>query len=192
MVRQDASGIPFAGKSAGSNAGRDRLLDIYEFLEENGIEYQRQDHPAVYTVEEGRRLVPPLPGAKTKNLFLRDRNGIRHFLVVVGYDKVVDLRALRGVLGVSKLGFASPERLQRYLGVDPGSVSILGVVHDTDGEVEVVMDENLWAAEALQCHPLVNTSTLVITRAGIQRFLDLTGHRVRVIDVPSRHQQDTE
>lgn len=180
------------GKGAGCNAVRERLLDIYAFLEENGIEYRRQDHPAVYTVEEGRRLVPPLPGAKTKNLFLRDRKGTRHFLVVVGYDKVVDLRALRGVLGVSKLGFASPERLQRYLGVDPGSVSILGVVHDRKGEVEVVMDENLWAAEALQCHPLVNTSTLVIARAGIQRFLDVTGHRVRVVAVPSRDQTGTE
>ena len=69
------------------------MTDIYAFLTQNDIAYQRQDHPAVFTCEEALRLVPPLPGAKTKNLFLRDRKGRRHFLVVVGYEKAVDLKA---------------------------------------------------------------------------------------------------
>lgn len=161
-------------------------MKIYQFLAEHGIEYERHDHPPVFTCEEAERLVPPMPAAKTKNLFLRDRKGRRHFLVVVGYEKAVDLKALTSLLGVSKLGFASPARLEKYLGVDPGSVSILGLVNDVDGEVEVVVDEDLWEAEALRCHPLVNTSTLVIAREDMQRFLDLTGHRVRVLDVPGR------
>jgi Ala-tRNA(Pro) deacylase len=162
------------------------LTDIYAFLAENGIAYQRQDHPAIFTVDEGRRLVPPLPGSKTKNLFLRDRKGQRHFLVVVGYDKAVDLKRLKDLLGVSKLGFASPERLKKYLGVDPGSVSVLGVVNDSDAEVEVIFDEELWQAEKLQCHPLVNTSTLVISKDELERFLKITGHDVRVLVVPGR------
>jgi Ala-tRNA(Pro) deacylase len=140
----------------------------------------------VFTVEEALRLVPPLPGAKTKNLFLRDRKGLRHFLVVVGYGKAVDLKALTSLLGVSKLGFASPARLQRYLGVTPGAVSIMGVVNDSHREVEVIVDKDLWDARAFQCHPLVNTSTLVISRDHLQRFLDATGHQVHVLDVPSR------
>jgi Ala-tRNA(Pro) deacylase len=162
------------------------LVDIYEFLETHDIAYERQDHPAVFTVEEALRLVPPLPAAKTKNLFLRDRKGRRHFLVVVGYDKSVDLKALTPLLNVTKLGFASPARLQRYLGVDPGSVSILGVVNDSDNAVEVIVDQDLWQAQAFQCHPLVNTSTLVISRDHLQRFLDLTGHPVTVLKVPGR------
>lgn len=161
-------------------------MEIYQFLAEHGIEYERHDHPPVFTCEEAERLVPPMPAAKTKNLFLRDRKGRRHFLVVVGYEKAVDLKALTALLGVSKLGFASPARLEKYLGVDPGSVSILGLVNDVDGEVEVVVDEDLWEAEALRCHPLVNTSTLVISREDMQRFLELTGHRVQVLDVPGR------
>ena len=136
--------------------------------------------------EQALRLVPPLPAAKTKNLFLRDRKGRRHFLVAVGYEKAVNLKALASLLGVSKLGFASAERLQRYLGVDPGSVSILGVVNDVDQEVEVIVDKDLWGAKAFQCHPLVNTSTLVISRDDIQRFLEITGHPVRLLDVPGR------
>jgi Ala-tRNA(Pro) deacylase len=161
-------------------------MDIYQFLADHDIEYKRHDHPPVYTCEEALRLVPPLPAAKTKNLFLRDRKGRRHFLVAVGYEKAVDLKALAPLLGVRKLGFASAERLQRYLGVDPGSVSILGLVHDVNQEVEVIVDKDLWEAKAFQCHPLVNTSTLVISRDHIQRLLEITGHPVRVLDVPGR------
>ena len=161
-------------------------MDIYQFFADHAIEYERHDHPPVYTCEEALRLVPPLPGTKTKNLFLRDRKGRRHFLVTVGYEKAVDLKALASLLGVSKLGFASAERLERYLGVDPGSVSILGVVNDVNQEVEVIVDQDLWGAKAFQCHPLVNTSTLVISRDHLQRFLEITGHPVRLLDVPSR------
>lgn len=161
-------------------------MDIYQFLDDHDIEYERHDHPAVFTCKEAERLVPPMPGAKTKNLFLRDRKGRRHLLVVVGYEKSVDLRALSPLLGVSKLGFASPARLERYLGVEPGSVSILGLVNDVNLEVEVIVDQDLWEAEAFRCHPLVNTSTLVISRDDLQHFLEITGHRLRLLDVPGR------
>jgi Ala-tRNA(Pro) deacylase len=161
-------------------------MDIYQFLADHDIEYERRDHPPVFTCEEAERLVPDMSAAKTKNLFLRDRKGRRHFLVVVGYEKAVDLKALTSFLGVSKLGFASPERLKRYLGVDPGSVSILGLMNDVDQAVEVIVDEGLWGAEAFRCHPLVNTSTLAISRDDIQRFLEITGHQVHILDVPGR------
>ena len=108
----------------------------------------------------------------------------------MGYDKAVDLGALRDLLGVRKLGFGSPERLQRYLGVDPGSVSLLGLANDTNGDVEVIIDESLWLADALQCHPLVNTSTLVIPQDGVRRFLEITSHKARVIEVPGRQQEE--
>ncbi|NVM26194.1 MAG: prolyl-tRNA synthetase associated domain-containing protein [Desulfobacterales bacterium] len=164
------------------------MINIYQFLAEHDIEYERHDHPPVFTCEEADRLVPPLPAVKTKNLFVRDRKGGQHFLVVVGYEKVVDLKALSSLLGVSKLSLASPERLRRYLGVDPGSVTILGVVNDPDKEVEIIMDEGLWDSEAFRCHPLVNTSTLVISRENLQRFLDTTGHKLRVLNIPGKGQ----
>ena len=161
-------------------------MDIYQFLADHDIEYERHDHPPVFTCEEAERLVPDMPAAKTKNLFLRDRKGRRHFLVVVGYEKAVDLKALTSLLGVRKLGFASPERLKRCLGVDAGSVSILGLMNDADQAVEVIVDEGLWGAEAFRCHPLVNTSTLAISRDDVQRFLEITGHQARILDVPGR------
>ncbi|MBN2387901.1 MAG: prolyl-tRNA synthetase associated domain-containing protein [Anaerolineales bacterium] len=160
------------------------MTDIYAFLAEHAIPYQKVDHPPVYTVAEAQRLVPPMPGAETKNLLLRDRKGRRHFLVVVSFDKTVDLQALAKALGVSKLSMASPERLRTHLGIEPGSVSLLAIVNDAAGAVEVILDEQIWAAGALKCHPLVNTSTLVIQREDIERILQITGHACRSIPVP--------
>jgi Ala-tRNA(Pro) deacylase len=161
-------------------------MELYSFLEKHGIEYERHDHPAVYTCEEANRLVPPLPAAKVKNLFVRDRKGRRHFLVAVPYEKAVDLKALSALLGVNGLSLGSPDRLKKYLGVDPGAVTILGMINDPEGAVKVIVDEGLWSSRAFQCHPLVNTSTLVISKDGITRFLRATGHEFQVVDVPSR------
>lgn len=174
------------GSILSGELNKNPMMDIYQFLAEHDIEYERHDHPPVFTCEEANRLVPPLPAAKTKNLFLRDRKGRRHFLVVVGYEKVVDLKALAFLLGVSKLSLASPERLKRFLCVDPGAVTILGVINDVNKAVEVIVDEDLWGSKAFRCHPLVNTSTLVISKENIKRFLDKTGHEVRILNVPDR------
>ena len=99
-------------------------MDIDAFLRRHGIAAVRHAHPPVMTVEESERLVPKLPGAKTKNLFLRDKKGSRHFLVTVPHDLAVDLAALGAALGAVRLGFASPERLMTHLGVTAGSVSL--------------------------------------------------------------------
>ena len=161
-------------------------MGIYQILDDHNIEYERHDHSPVFTCEEADRLVPFLSAAKTKNLFLCDKKGRRHFLVVVGSRKVVDLKALSSLLGINKLRFASPERLKRYFGVDPGAVSILGVVNDLNYSVEIIIDKNVWDKKALQCHPLVNTRTLVISLDNIKRLLELTGHDPRILNVPAR------
>lgn len=162
------------------------MTDIYQFLADNHIEYERHDHPPVYTVADVERLVPPLPAAKTKNLFLRDKKGKRHFLVVVPAKKRVDIKALSNVIGAGRLSFGSPDRLKRYLGVDPGSVTILAVVSDPDQAVEVYFDEILWEEDAFQFHPLVNTSTLLIQRISLQRFLKASGHEIQLLNVPAQ------
>ena len=160
-------------------------MDIYRFLAENDVSYQRADHSPVYTYQEAEDRVTPLPGVHTKNLFLRDGRGRRHFLVVVEGAMRVDLKALRGMLGVDKLGMASAERLKKHLGVEPGAVTLLGVVNDRQRAVELVFDRAVWAADALQCHPLANTSTLVIARVDVERLLECTGHAWQVLAVPT-------
>jgi len=160
------------------------MSQFYEFLEKHRIEYERHDHPPVYTVEEAGRLVPVLPGAKTKNLFLRDKKGQRHFLLVVPADKKVDIKALPPVVGSTRLSFGSAERLKTHLGVEPGAVTLFAIFNDRRQSVELIVDTNLWEAEAFQFHPLVNTSTLVISREHLRRFIAKTGHDVRILNVP--------
>lgn len=162
------------------------MTGIEEFLGQNGISFEKFEHPAVFTCEEAERLCPQMPGSATKNLLLRDRKGTKNFLVVVGHDTAADLKRLKNLLGVDKLSFASPERLMSLLGVSPGAVTLLGIVNDAEGRVEVILDETIWNAEALQCHPLVNTATLVIPHEGIARFLEATHHAPRILRVPSR------
>ncbi len=160
------------------------MTDIYKFLDDHHIEYERHDHPPVYTVEDVDRLVPTLDAAKTKSLFLRDAKGLRHFLVMVRGEKRVDLKTLPDLLKSSRLRFGSPDHLKKYLGVDPGSVSLFAVVNDVGMGVEIIMDSALWMSDAFQFHPLVNTSTLVISRENVKRFLDITGHNAQILDVP--------
>jgi Ala-tRNA(Pro) deacylase len=158
------------------------------FLAAHGIDAERVEHPPVFTVEESERLVPPLPGMKTKNLFLRDKKGTRHFLVTVPHDLAVDLDALAKRLGTGRLGFASPERLLRHLGVTPGSVSLLALVNDSAHAVELVLDRRIFEADAIHAHPLANDATMIIALPDLRRFLAATGHAARVIDVPGRPQ----
>jgi Ala-tRNA(Pro) deacylase len=162
-------------------------LEIYNFLDSYGIAYERYDHPPVFTCEDVNRLVPTLPGCKAKNLFICDNKGKKHFLVTVPDEKSVDLKSLGEALAVKKLRLASAERLQKHLKLEPGPVTLLGLINDHAGLVNVVVDKAVWEADALQCHPLVNTATLVIALDHVRRFLEATGHPATVMDVPARN-----
>lgn len=160
-------------------------MDLFSLFTEHGITYTRFDHPAVFTTEESNKL-PPMPGADTKNLFLCDRNQTQFFLVTVPHDMRADLKALGKLLNVKDITFGSAEKLQEYLGVSPGSVTLLGVLNDRQHHVQVWIDESIWSQGSVQCHPLVNTATLVMPRADLQKFLELTGHPPQVATIPRR------
>lgn len=162
------------------------MSEIHKFLDSIGVTYEHHDHPAVFTCEQAQELVPEdIGGADTKNLFLRDKKGRRHILVTVGYDKNVDLKALGDVLDAKKLGFCSEERLMEHLGITPGSVSILALFNDKQHAVECYVDTDLWKEESFRVHPLVNTASLVVSREGIEKFTQATGHELHIVDVPS-------
>jgi len=158
-------------------ATREHLLDRLAAL---GIEAETVDHPAVYTVEESQRLRGDLPGAHSKNLFLKDKKG-RLWLVVALEDRNIDLKALRKTIGAAQLSFGKPEVLAELLGIEPGSVTPFAVINDTEGRVTVVLDEGLLAHEALNFHPLTNTATTRLAPDGLLAFLDDTGHTPMVV-----------
>jgi Ala-tRNA(Pro) deacylase len=138
---------------------------------------------AVFTSQQARDLIEPLPGASAKNLFLRNKKGDRHYLLTVDDRKTVNLKSLAASQGLSGLSLASPERLMQYLGVTPGAVSQMALVNDPDGRVEVLIDQDLWSTDALHAHPLVNTATLVIPLEGIKTFLFATNHQPKLINI---------
>ena len=164
----------------------DGAVDIYAVLDAQGIRYQRFDHVPVFTCDEAERAVTGTAAAHTKNLFLRDKKGHRHWLLVTLCAKAVDLKQVAEQIGADKLSLGSPERLAKHLGVTPGAVTVLALGNDTAHAVEVVMDEDVWQADAIRAHPLVNSATLVISQPDIRRFLEHTGHMARVIPVANR------
>src|SRR3954463_7431776 len=116
---------------------------VYDALDALGITYERYEHPPVFTGEEAAEHWAAIPGTPVKNLFLRNKKGDRHYLVILGIDKQADLRQLVKVIGDDRLSFGSPERLHRCLAVTPGSVSPLGLIHDTSHSVRVIVDSDL-------------------------------------------------
>jgi len=149
--------------------------DLLTRLEELGIEASTVRHPPVFTVEEAKALRGELPGAHTKNLFVRDKKGVM-WLIVAREDRPVDLSVLAEKLGLKRLSFGSPQRLMKHLGVIPGAVSPFGVVNDPAGEVSVALDSGLRDFDRWSFHPLDNTMTTTLARDDMLRFLVEEGH----------------
>lgn len=156
--------------------------ELLLYISDLGIETSTMTHPAVYTVEEAKTHRQGLIGAHSKNLFLRDKKG-KMFLLTALEDRAIDLKSMRDVLGVRSLSFGSAERLQKYLGVTPGSVTPFGVINDIGGDVTMVLDQGLMNYETLNFHPLINTQTTSISPDGLLAFLESTNHPPMFIDL---------
>ncbi|MBY0394758.1 MAG: prolyl-tRNA synthetase associated domain-containing protein [Novosphingobium sp.] len=150
-----------------------------------GIGWSILEHEAVYTVEESLAIHDALPGAHTKNLFLKDAGG-QFWLVTVEHMRRVDLKALAGVIGAKKLSFGKAEDMERLLGVTPGSVTPLAALNDIGGAVRVVLDPDLAAADTVNVHPLRNTATVGLSGADLVRALGAWGHDPLIAAIPER------
>jgi Ala-tRNA(Pro) deacylase len=178
------------------NAMDPREQAVYDVLGRLGIHYERFEHPPVATVDEAVRHWAGIEAVHCKNLFLRNKKGDRHYLVVAGHRTPVDLRRLAALVGDDRLSFGSPERLQAHLGLTPGAVSPFGLINDREHRVQVVIDAALREAERVAFHPNVNTATIVLARQDFEKFLAWSGHTVRYLalsaDPPIRGSADPE
>lgn len=159
------------------------MPDIYHILKQLGIDYEKYDHQAVFTVEEAQKYDRGIDAGKSKNLFFRNKKGNKHYLVIVESLKTIDLKKLAALLNENKIGFASPERLLKFLGLAPGSVSPFGLINDKNKSVQVVVDMELMRYEKLAFHPNVNTATLVISADDFKRFLAWAENSVTYVDL---------
>jgi Ala-tRNA(Pro) deacylase len=154
--------------------------ELFAYLDSLGIAHKTVDHPAAFRVGEARELRGQIPGAHTKNLFLRDKKAAP-FLVVALEDAAIELKSLHRRLGASgRFSFGSAELMRELIGVEPGSVTPFAVINDAGRRVTVVLDAAMMAHDVLNFHPLRNTGTTTISRQGLLTFLQATGHTPRI------------
>ena len=157
---------------------RGRLLD---WMAAAGLAQTTLDHPPVFRVEEGLEIKAALPGAHTKNLFLKDKKG-RLWLISAHQDTVIDLKRTPAAIGSDRLSFGPETLMWSTLGVRPGAVTALGLINDVERQVSFVLDRRLWEAEIVNFHPLVNSATTALDQPTFRGFLDRLERTPRVID----------
>ena len=157
-------------------------VDLFARLDALGIRTRTVRHPPVFTVLDAKAHRDDLPGAHTKNLFLKDKKGVL-WLIVADEDRPLDLKRLGRQIGSAALSFGRPDLLEKVLGVQPGSVTPFAAANDTEGLVRLVIDAALLTADALHVHPLVNSATTAIAPADLIRFLTNTGHEPLIVDL---------
>jgi Ala-tRNA(Pro) deacylase len=154
--------------------------DLFAYLDRLGVMHVTVTHPPLFTVEQSQSLRGTIPGGHTKNLFLKDKKGAL-FLVTALEDAVIELKSLHRRLGASgRFSFGTAEIMRATLGIEPGAVTPFAAMNDTDRRVQVVLDAALMRHDTINCHPLTNTMTTSIARAGLVRFLESTGHPPRI------------
>ena len=158
----------------------DRKQIVFDYL---GWYALRYEHPAAPTIELARLYWRDDGSKHCKNLFFRNHKGDRHYLVVFDCDRNLAIRDLERRLRQGKLSFASEQRMERYLGLRPGSVSPFGLINDTENHVHLFLDRNLRQQHSLSFHPNDNTGTIVIPQAEFIRYLDGCGNSYEFIDL---------
>ena len=157
--------------------------DLFALLDRLGIAHATVTHPPLFTVEQSQALRGTIPGAHTKNLFLKDKKGTL-FLVTALEDATIELKSLHRLLGASgRFSFGPADLLRETLGVEPGAVTPFGAMNDTQGRVAMVLDASLMANSVINAHPLVNSMTTSLARDDLVKFLKATSHEPRIVNL---------
>ena len=155
--------------------------DLFAFFDAHGIAHSTHKHRAVFRVDDGEEIKQAMPGAHTKNLFLKDAKDQLWLISALGETRI-DLKRLPSTIGSARLSFGREEILHQALGVRPGAVTLFALINDAGHRVKVVLDKALLAHETVNFHPLVNTATTAISREGMIAFLAAVGVEPLVVD----------
>lgn len=154
---------------------------LFDVLDAAGVAHTTLEHAPVFHVGEGAEIKAQLAGGHTKNLFLKEAKGRLWLITALGETKI-DLKALPARIGSAKLSFGSPALLDEVLGVEPGSVTPFALINDAARRVTLIVDAALLRADPLNFHPLTNTATTQVSKAGFLAFLDALGVEPMVVD----------
>ena len=160
-----------------------RSKRVFDYLDAHGIKYEVYFHPESPTIEIAKQYWRKDGSVHCKNLFFRNHKGNRHYLVVLDCEQELDIHDLEKRLHQGKLSFASPQRMERYLGLQPGSVSPFGLINDYDNHVHLFLDANLKNHQSLSFHPNDNHATVVISQSEFMRYLGEVGNSYEYIEM---------
>lgn len=158
-----------------------KRAEVISYLNDLNIPFALHEHPPVPTVEEALPYWKDIDSAHCKNLFFRNHKGNRHYLVILDHRRQLNIKDLEQKLKQGKISFASPKRMERYLGLSGGSVSVFGIINDHEDHVHLFIDEALQSASHISFHPNENNATLVISFASFLRFLKTSGNSYEFI-----------
>ncbi|PKP05455.1 MAG: prolyl-tRNA editing protein [Bacteroidetes bacterium HGW-Bacteroidetes-5] len=168
-------------KSGVDPDGLFKIEAVLDLLKDLKIFYQIWFHPPLPTIDAAMEYWKDLPGTHCKNLFFRNHKGNRHYLIIYECSHILDIHSLERCLKEGKLSFASDSRMQKYLGVSPGSVSPFGLINDSERHTRLFIDETLREAGQISFHPNDNRATVVIKGEDFFRFLDYCGNEYQFI-----------
>lgn len=160
-----------------------RIEKVLNYLNDKEIEYTWYTHDEAPTIEIARTQWRNDGSKHCKNLFFRNHKGNRHYLVVLDCEQALDIHDLEHRLHQGKLSFASPQRMERYLGLQPGSVSPFGLINDDENHVHLFLDSNLRKYQSLSFHPNDNHATVVISQNEFMRYLETVGNSYEFIEL---------
>jgi Ala-tRNA(Pro) deacylase len=170
------------GRPESSDGRLDKEIRVYDLLDSLKVEYHRIDHEAAMTMEACAAIDEKLDATICKNLLLCNRQCTAFYLLMLPGDKPFKTSVASKVIGSSRLSFAAPEYMERLLDITPGSLSVLGLMNDREGAVQLIVDEDVLKGEFVGCHPCINTSSLRLRTADlVEKIIPAMGHEMRVI-----------
>jgi Ala-tRNA(Pro) deacylase len=150
--------------------------ELFELLASLSIQFEYHEHPPLATIEDAKIHWKDYNSGRCKNIFLRNHKGDKHYLVILEHLRQLNIHDLEKRLHQGKLTFASDQRLMKYLGVEPGSVSPFGLINDSNHHVHLFIDEKLKESERLAFHPNSNNASLVVSSGDFLKFLKNSGN----------------
>lgn len=172
----------YKGRPQSTEGRLDREVRVYDLLDSLGIEYLRTDHAHADTMEACNEIDKVLDVLICKNLFLCNRQKTKFYLLMMPGDKPFKTKELSSQINSARLSFASAEAMEEYLDIQPGSVSVMGLMNDKENAVNLLVDEDVLKGEYVGCHPCVNTSSLKIKTTDVfDKFLKAVGHTATVV-----------
>ena len=159
---------------------------VYDFLDNTGVAYTTLCHSAAFTMDECEAVRKAIGAPVFKNLFLTNKQQTLYFLLMIPADKPFKTKYLSSQLGCARLSFASSEAMNELLHIVPGAVSPLGLIHDRECRVQLIVDRDLATADRYACHPCVNTASVAMSlRDLLEKVVPATGHTFTWVDLPT-------